>query len=112
MATKKTIPFIERISNPKYRFRSHVEHSDHYVYLKDNAIDESTGRPITKLKKQLLSKDRLKHLQIDDFCVENLQISGAIDKLNNVSLDRDAFSTLNHLEQSAVNIVNNNSKTE
>lgn len=106
----KIIPLVERLSNPKYRYRFKPDKIEQYVYLKQPIVDDVTGRPAEDLVKTKVSNDKLKQFKISDFCIENLQLSGAIDTQTMVSLNRDPLTQIATLEQSAMNIVNNNKK--
>lgn len=93
-----------------------VEKREHYVFVPTQSIDEITERPIVELQQKKFDNNHLSMFKINDFCIENLLISGSIDTLSRVNLERDSFSSIAQLENVAQTIVENdlkkNSKTE
>ena len=104
----KVISIIEQKSNPKTRYKFAPTLDEHKIFVQTQVIDEVTKRPTTKMVAKVNTNEKIKQFKISDFCVENLQISGAINNLQHIALERDNFSTLAALENAAQTIVNNN----
>lgn len=103
---KKPISHYERLHNPAYIQKCKYKASPHVIHQRVQELDEETQRVKTTVKYITRADDDLKHYKVSDFYLENLQLSGAIDNLKNITLQRDAFSQSAHLNNVATQIVN------
>ena len=102
----KPISHYERRHNPAYIHKTTYTVEKHIVHQRVQEMDEETNRVKTSVKYVTREDNDLDKYKVSDFYLENLQLSGAIDNLKNVTLERDAFSQSAHLTKVANNIVN------
>lgn len=103
---KKPISHYERLHNPAYIHKCNYKVEKHVIHQRVQELDEQTQRVKTTVKYATREDDDLKQYKVSDFYLENLQLSGAIDNLKNLTLQRDSFSQSAHLTNVANQIVN------
>lgn len=107
----KSLSRSERLNNPIYKPSEYPTIGEHYSLATESVMDDKTNRVVKRMVKKLDSPNPHKHLKVSDFCLENLQASGAIEKIKPCSLSHDVHTSTMILEHSAHNIINS-SKSE
>lgn len=103
---KKPISHYERLHNTAYIHKCKYKVPQHVIHQRVQELDPQTQRVKTTVKYITREDDDLKKYKVSDFYLENLQLSGAIDNLKSLSLQRDVFSQSAHLTNVANQIVN------
>lgn len=101
----KPISHFERLHNPKYIHKVKYSVDKHVVHQLVQELDEDTERVKTSVKYVTRDDDDLNKYKVSDFYLDNLKLSGAIDNLKNMTLQRDSFSQNAHLSNVANAIV-------
>lgn len=105
------ISYVDRLKNVAHKPKIDVSIDEHYNITSEQVKDDKTNRIKRKIVQKLDNPEPYKHIKCSDFALENLQASGAIDRILPCSLAHDAHTIVASLEKSAQNIINS-SKTE
>lgn len=98
----KAISYIDRCTNPKYKVIPKFEKRVRYKLVSTPLLDEQSQRIFNK--SSYVRTDNISSMhkyRVSDFCLENLQASGAIDHMNVTQLDSDVFANVHNMEYHA-----------
>lgn len=104
--TYKVLSHVDRLRNPEHKPTNYPQLQEHFTFVVEQVLDEKTNRVSKRMVRKKDNPDPFAHLKVSDFCLENLQASGAINHCHPCSLSHDSHTILTTLENSAVNIVN------
>lgn len=104
--TYKVLSHVDRLKNPIHKPTNYPQLQEHYSFAIEQVLDKNTNRVSKRMVRKKDNPAPYEHLKVSDFCLENLQASGAINQCHPCSLSHDSHTILTTLENSAVNIVN------
>lgn len=93
----KSITYVDRMNNPKHKCNVKVSHNDTYVVTEEKVFNEKVGRIVSKSSFKKVDKKPLKHFNVHDFSLENLQAIGA--PLQPCSMKHDVNTATAIMEQ-------------
>lgn len=107
--TYKAISYHDRMNNPVHTPKITFVKREHFQFISEPCVNEDTGRIYHKSSKKLVENNRFAKFKVVDFCLENLEAIGALDKLKTASLSLDKHSAMKQAENKITSIINNDS---
>lgn len=92
----KCVSHIERMADDSLQVKVPVmENKCDEYYVSEDEVDLRTNRIVKTLKlKKVISSENFKNYKVSDFCLENLQASGAIANLKNCKLEGSTIASI------------------